>query len=345
MSPVILNNVSCIYIYIYILHDLRNRHHDPVPILSHIDERMILIYICAVYRTIQKWCECINWPHQRSDLVIIFFVVVKVDRVAAKEEISSAWELRWFKLSTLLDGGKMPYAWVSEDYCSSISLSSAQTRRPTSQDTPGHGNTQIQIAPTTPPTSGRGARTWVSSSVSTYVLQLQQWMGRPGAANHEWVYREEMLCCVHNLAQKQKNVQEAHESLAPDMPLQRINIMEHSPSEEQPSSDNEVIAIGQKQKKKNRRRRSGTPPSLRNGGRETRQVRAVHGKGVSGRMEIWLYVPEHTRDKSATKRKGWWLYPVKTQPRHYYIGPLGYHYQKSTSSFMVPFLKKKHGYI
>ena len=39
-------------------------------------------------------------------------------------------------------------------------------------------------------------------------------------------------------------------------------------------------------------------------------------------MEIWLYVPENTRDKNKTKRKGWWLYPEPGRPRHYYIGPL-----------------------
>ena len=108
---------------------------------------------------------------------------------------------------------------------------------------------------------------------------------------------------VSTLAQKQKNVQEAHESLAPDMPLQRINIVEQYPSsDEQASSDEEEIAIGQVRKKKTVKKRDTTQLEER---AETRQVRAVHGKGVSGRMEIWLYVPEHTRDKSATKCNGW----------------------------------------
>ena len=37
-------------------------------------------------------------------------------------------------------------------------------------------------------------------------------------------------------------------------------------------------------------------------------------------MELWLYVPENTHDKTKTKRKGWWLYPTQ-KPGHYYIGP------------------------
>jgi hypothetical protein len=40
-------------------------------------------------------------------------------------------------------------------------------------------------------------------------------------------------------------------------------------------------------------------------------------------MQLWLYVPEHARDKSKTQRKGWYLYPLKDKDKkgHYYIGP------------------------
>jgi hypothetical protein len=53
-----------------------------------------------------------------------------------------------------------------------------------------------------------------------------------------------------------------------------------------------------------------------------RQIRAVQGAGKGGKMEIWLYVPEHKGDRSGAKRRGWWLYPEPKRPRHYYIGPL-----------------------
>ena len=57
--------------------------------------------------------------------------------------------------------------------------------------------------------------------------------------------------------------------------------------------------------------------------KELREVRAVHGNN-EGRAEIWLYIPENAKkDKSDTKRRGYWLYPEPGKPRIYSIrGPL-----------------------
>ena len=53
-----------------------------------------------------------------------------------------------------------------------------------------------------------------------------------------------------------------------------------------------------------------------------RTVRAVHGQGSNGYVEIWLYIPEHNSDKSQEKRRGWWLYPEPGKKGLFYISEL-----------------------
>ena len=60
----------------------------------------------------------------------------------------------------------------------------------------------------------------------------------------------------------------------------------------------------------------------------TREVRAVHGLEVGegeeeDKMVLWFYVPNNTKDKNNSRRKGWWLHQQDGAPGHYYIGPLG----------------------
>jgi hypothetical protein len=67
---------------------------------------------------------------------------------------------------------------------------------------------------------------------------------------------------------------------------------------------------------------------------DTREVRAVHGRVLGGIKELWFYVPEHTRDISDKKRKGWWLYPQPNHPGLYYIGPLD-HVQNTSQDLIT----------
>ena len=114
---------------------------------------------------------------------------------------------------------------------------------------------------------------------------------------------------VDKLKQKEAREQKDRERDAAIMPLQRDQ--QHSEQEQKQVTSEcaqEVHIVKNK-------------PMLHHR-KEQRQVRAVHGMGANGKMEIWLYVPEYLKDKSNAQRRGWWLHQVKDRPRHYYIGRL-----------------------
>ena len=111
---------------------------------------------------------------------------------------------------------------------------------------------------------------------------------------------------------------EAQRGLVPGMPLRREQLVlaEQAVLEEQLVSED----LGQRRQGQGNKKKKRSASIVERA--EPRQVRVAHGKDARGRLKIWLYVPEKTRDKSGTKRKGWWLYPEPGKPRRYYIGPL-----------------------
>ena len=231
----------------------------------------------------------------------IFFVEVEVDRETAKEEKKL---LGAPVTSPLLDGGKMGVrGFLYFEFA---------VKDPDGQTThiPGYALAREHADPDRP---NNPTYLW------TWRKDLAQTICQP--CSDEWggpVLLDKHGCTKKGCAVASKrdaaHAEEAGAPVVPGMPLQRNHqLLQNKEDKNKDSAQN-------KQNKKKQKIASSTHTRP-----DPRQVRVVHGKGVGGKMEVWLYVPEKKTDKSATKRKGWWLYPEKDSQGKdqglYYIGP------------------------
>ena len=228
----------------------------------------------------------------------IFFVVVKVDRAEATKEKK---RLGAPLISPLLHGGKMGVrGFLYFDF--SVIGADKQVAY-----VPGYARTREHAAPDRPdnPTY---VWTWRTDLILTICQPCSDSWGGPVLLTTNGCTKKK-CSIVEELKQKQLREQEERERDAAIMPLQRDQqLSEHEQKQVTSECEQAVPLVKNKAMQHHRK--------------ELRQVRAVHGMGANGKMEIWLYVPEYLKDKSNAQRRGWWLHQVKGRPRHYYIGRL-----------------------
>jgi hypothetical protein len=228
----------------------------------------------------------------------IFFVVVKVDRAEAAEEKKL---LGSQLISEGLDGGKMGVRGLLYFDFSTIGPDKELVFLPGYARVREHADPDRVNNPTY-------VYTWRKDLAITMCQQCSDsWGGVVLLVTHGCTKKK----CAIAAALAQKEAQKENERVVPGLPLQR--------AQQQQARQPPPAELGQNKQNKENKKKKNTNTTVERS--ETRQVRAVHGEGARGRMEIWLYVPENKRDKNKTKRKGWWLYPEAGKPRHYYIGP------------------------